>query len=349
MKQIPALLIISAFNIAHVVSHATMVYPISWFDRLNWIPSEEGWKLDYIGMKSAGQCLPGCTIKASDICPKTPWGCDGDKFPGCSCMWFQNYTFVEKPTIYDPNLMTYAKVEHPSYFEKHPWRAPGTAHVDDPCGVAGGNLNGCINGNCSSQQGGYGYGPKATKFNFDHTIKVTEWKRGTKTEVAFGILANHGGGYSYRLCKVPKEGVSGLTEECFQKTPLKFVGDKQWVQYGDEVTSREEFPAVRTNIGTFPEESQWTKNPIPACSGGDGGVLAPSAKCPNGTQFPPPKPGLYGFGINIYHTVKPFRFSVVDEVYVPDDLEPGDYVLSFRWDCEQTPQVWNTCASILLH
>ena len=127
------------------------------------------------------------------------------------------------------------------------------------------------------------------------------------------------------------------------------MGDKQWVQYGDEITSREEFPAVRTNIGTFPEGSQWTKNRIPACSGGDGGVLAPSAKCPNGTQFPPPKPGLYGFGINIYHTVKPFRFSVVDEVYVPDDLEPGDYVLSFRWDCEQTPQVWNTCASILLH
>ena len=105
---------------------------------------------------------------------------------------------------------------------------------------------------------------------FQHAIKVTEWKRGTKTEVAFGITANHGGGYSYRLCKVPEEGVKGLSEECFQNTPLNFVGDKQWVQYGEEITSRIEFPAVRTNVGTFPEGSQWTRNPIPACSGGDG-------------------------------------------------------------------------------
>ena len=52
--------------------------------------------------------------------------------------------------------------------------------VDDPCGVAGGNLNGCINGNCSRKQGGYAYGSKATKFNFHHAIKVTEWKGAQK-------------------------------------------------------------------------------------------------------------------------------------------------------------------------
>ena len=29
------------------------------------------------------------------------------------------------------------------------------------------------------------------------------------------------------------------------------------------------------------------------------------------------------------------------------ELAPSDdYVLSFRWDCEQTPQVWTTCSSI---
>ena len=31
---------------------------------------------------------------------------------------------------------------------------------------------------------------------------------------------------------------------------------------------------------------------------------------------------------------------------VPENLERGDYVLSFRWDCEKTPQVWNSCANI---
>ena len=35
-----------------------------------------------------------------------------------------------------------------------------------------------------------------------------------------------------------------------------------------------------------------------------------------------------------------------DLVEVPEDLEPGDYVLSFRWDCQHTPQVWNSCSNI---
>ena len=39
-------------------------------------------------------------------------------------------------------------------------------------------------------------------------------------------------------------------------------------------------------------------------------------------------------------------YSVVDLVEVPAALPAGNYVLSFRIDCEQTPQVWNTCADI---
>ena len=27
-------------------------------------------------------------------------------------------------------------------------------------------------------------------------------------------------------------------------------------------------------------------------------------------------------------------------------FQKGDYVLSWRWDCEQTPQIWNTCADL---
>ena len=41
-----------------------------------------------------------------------------------------------------------------------------------------------------------------------------------------------------------------------------------------------------------------------------------------------------------------FLFSVMDEVEIPEDLAPGEYVLSFRWDCEQTPQIWNACANV---
>ena len=41
-----------------------------------------------------------------------------------------------------------------------------------------------------------------------------------------------------------------------------------------------------------------------------------------------------------------FDWVLVDQVQVPAELQPGNYILSFRWDCEQTPQVWSACADI---
>ena len=55
------------------------------------------------------------------------------------------------------------------------------------------------------------------------------------------------------------EGI--LTEECFQKTTLDFVGDKQWVMYSQR-QKRVEIDAMRTREGTFPSGSQWTRNPF---------------------------------------------------------------------------------------
>ena len=133
------------------------------------------------------------------------------------------------------------------------------------------------------------------------------------------------------------------------------------------------FRANRTVSGTWPPGSQWTRNPIPACAKPDGGFLDLEAHCVaegGATQFPAPGPGvntlssvllqsalkhipmsctagLCGFGTNILEPENPlFRFTVMDEVEVPAELAPGDYVLSFRWDCEQTPQIWTTCANI---
>lgn len=341
--------VVSTLYVSYVGSHASMVMPHSWVDDKTWIPKPDGsFKFDYVGMKSGMQCYSGCDIPGEDLCPgKGPIGCSYPN-PGCACMWYKNWTFVEKPTLFDPKLRTYPHTSHQQHILHHPWRAPGFAPVDSPCGVAGGNLHGCIGGECAHRKGGFGYGPKAEDVHFKHKAIVTNWTRGDVVEAAFGIIANHGGGYSYRLCKVPEKGFQGLTEECFQKTPLQFVGTTQWVQYGEDVTTRVEFPAARVSTGTNPEGSQWTKNPIPACNGGSGGFDFPSAECPNGTQFPPPKPGLQGYGVNIARTVRPFQFSIIDKLHIPKGLEPGDYVLSFRWDTEQTPQVWNTCASIFL-
>lgn len=85
-----------------------------------------------------------------------------------------------------------------------------------------------------------------------------------------------------------------------------------------------------------------------------------------------PLPGLYGFGMGhcvsatpgANHTIQPglractdeelafwtarFNFNVVDQVQIPSDLPAGEYLLSFRWDSEQTPQVWANCADVTI-
>ena len=117
---------------------------------------------------------------------------------------------------------------------------------------------------------------------------------------------------------MPHGGVEDLTEECFQENQLDFVGEEQWVIYhnqGHWDYPREEVKAKRTTEGTFPPGSMWTANPIlPSMEeGGEDGR---------------------GHG------------HIIDVVHVPNDLEHGDYVLSFRWDSKCSPQVWSSCATI---
>ena len=43
--------------------------------------------------------------------------------------------------------------------------------------------------------------------------------------------------------------------------------------------------------------------------------------------------------------------SIANDKYVIinlDDQEPGEYVLGFRWDCEQLPQIYSSCSTIIL-
>jgi len=199
-----------------------------------------------------------------------------------------------------------------------------------------------------SDDGGYGWGPDARNYKFRDVVETT-WKRGSIVDVAWGMWANHGGGYSYRLCRVGAEGHAGLTEECFQQNVLDFVGDTQWAQWGGNESTRVEFTANRTRLGTWPAGSHWTKNPVPACKDPTGGELAPG--CPDcsragGYQFSPPAPGIYGYGQCLLHPSYLMPFSIVDQLQVPLNITAGDYVLSFRYDAEQTPQVWNQCANI---
>ena len=119
-----------------------------------------------------------------------------------------------------------------------------------------------------------------------------------------------------RLCKVGGDGIAGVTEECFQQGHLNFVQPNTWLLYlkdGDnDIEATFERPLVTTTVGTTPEGSEWATIDVPN------------------------------------HNEYPFAFGIMDLVQVPESLEPGNYVLSFRWDCQKTAQVWQTCANILV-
>merc|ERR550539_2365402 len=212
----------------------------------------------------------------------------------------------------------------PGKLATFPWSAPGATPIWSPCGTLGGNKYGCRNGGedesfgdcCGDSCGGFAMGDNAENYDWQD-IPVTEWVAGSYQEVAWYADANHAGGYSYRLCKMPEGGISEVTEECFQQTPLEFVGDDQWVEYNvDKNTGlRTELKALQTNVGTFPEGSMWRANPF----------------------FPPTEEtGDYDYG----------RGHIIDSIKVPADIEPGEYVVSLRWDTKCTPQVWSSCATV---
>ena len=119
--------------------------------------------------------------------------------------------------------------------------------------------------------------------------------------------------------------------------PLKFTG-RSSLRWGGEEGVREYFDAVYVN-GT--EGSQWARNPIPRGVNGD--------ERQTGLSFPPvctedPRcrkridedyrccsgDGETGLG----------NLEIVDKVVIPKNLSPGQYVVGFRWDCEESNQVY---------
>jgi len=317
-----------------------------------------------------GTCLwfnEGCTIG----CPT----CVGLKVPlaGSSCDRPGTATLDARyRTIFN---VTVGNDTDPT--AEHPWRAPGTAPVYSPCGLAGGSDEPDIG------DGTGAWTPNGVKVGFDARSfpplagPRTLWPAGSTQEVAWAMRANHGGGYSWRLC--PRSAnVSEMSEECFQRQQMDFVGEVSWIQYGETAVpygkaNRTAIPAVRVVDGTFPTGSMWTRNPVPVCGGSSSPLCG--AQMHEGCDrpmFPPPidaedlpgvvQRGLYGYGQARCTSRLPgkecddeeyefwgrrFNFNLIDLVRVPI-VPPGDYVLAFRWDCEQTPQIWSTCADVTI-
>mmetsp|Transcript_8455 Transcript_8455/g.21628 ORF Transcript_8455/g.21628 Transcript_8455/m.21628 type:complete len:398 (-) Transcript_8455:137-1330(-) len=349
------------------------------------------------------------------------------------CVWFTNEIKIPGwPTLPDEFRTVLRNVTNGSkhdYFFKSPWRAPGTAPVlGHGCGVGAGGPQ--VYGNGDRSQG---IPQGADGIDLPAQTPVV-WHPGDEVEVAFGMNANHGGGYSWRLCKIDNEssiGVNGVTEECFLNNTLEYVGDTGWIVYPDDKKPRVPYKRTTVTEGTHPPGSTWVVNPVPTCYYCDyldtcGPQVEPhpmipgnytivsfiecfdickfmnrsklekagcsypqnahnpptlqcqleefrtcgfcegqdidyefmdqvicSAYCsgqvfeaciPGTEAFPPPGPNISGAGQS--DLVPAWEWSVMDLVKIPDNLDAGDYLLSWRWDTEETSQVWQNCADV---
>mmetsp|Transcript_80996 Transcript_80996/g.188161 ORF Transcript_80996/g.188161 Transcript_80996/m.188161 type:complete len:340 (+) Transcript_80996:100-1119(+) len=281
------------------------------------------------------------------------------------CMWFTNNV----NTSVTPSLPEYARTVEPNVtggpedvYSVSPWRSPGRAPVlGSGCGVGNGGPHWYWNGGKPPQdilQGADGLTLPE--------VSAQTWSQGSEVEVAWAITANHGGGYSYRLCSKSDQ----ISEDCFQRNVLRFAGETSWIVYTDG--TKKEFRRTTVRAGTYPVGSEWARNPIPGCrmcptyqkcgppvdpgpapgsaawndwnccsAGCDGSGTFKLPSCPPGTaQFPEPVPGLSSFENATWD------WSIMDRVVVPENLPPGDYLLSWRWDCEESFQIWQNCADI---
>jgi len=252
-------------------------------------------------------------------------------------------------------------------YKHNPWRAPGNAPTADACGLAGGTPY--------AQEGPEAGDYTTTKYAH-HGMKGTdlkplytgvEWTIGGEAEVTFQISNNHGGGYSYRLC--PFE--ANLTEACFQSHPLQFNTSAQAIYYSNGKVVP--IQGLFVTEGVTPLGSMWSRIPIPStwlgprcipgpndtdttphkCLKGENRNMdGPCVPCPgtpgsdcsrcdngNAPAFTPHCPNCVGNRHDI---------AIRDMVKVPADLPAGKYVLGFRYDCEATAQVWNSCSDITL-
>lgn len=250
-----------------------------------------------------------------------------------------------EPTNNDPEFRTHNRFvsSGPNDWTKRmPWRWPGSAHVlGSGCGVAGG-------GNTFNNNGGWP--PTNMTQGYDAALlpdaeDPVVWRPGEIVEGAWGVWANHGGGYSYRLCSKAEE----ISEECFQRTPLKFAQPNGGTSILQHINgTRVEIPLVKLSNGTFPEGSEWARIPFPGCATGGTPPGHGFEDACTQFNFPEPIPNTHGFGYTNDSSVGCgfHDWSIVDTLIIPEDLDEGEYLISWRWDCEQTTQIWQNCADI---
>jgi len=218
-----------------IYGHGAMVTPVTWHD-----PNAYGaWFINGKNMKL------GCGQLNMSIPYNEVTGND----PDCVHRWWSDETFNlnKEQSIPDDffqmNVTCTGQRADPDKSRKAselPFASPGTAPIyGGPCGAMGGKPLGCKKDGkgdpyecCNDTDcGNWAFGPLAheTPELYENAV-VTIWERYSVQEVGWYVEANHAGGYAYRLCKIPENGISSITEDCFNEGHLDFHGEIQWIQ-----------------------------------------------------------------------------------------------------------------------
>jgi hypothetical protein len=158
-----------------------------------------------------------------------------------------------------------------------PWRAPGAAAIQDPCGIL---CDHCKDPDDPSR-------PQLFNGSDLPPLKTppTEWKAGGIASAGWSLMVNHGGGCAspislsspfaaradslsfchldqYRLCKKGNK----MTEDCFRAGALDFADNVTTIRYTDGSAPEFTIPVVDVREGVVPKGSTWRRDPIPACA-----------------------------------------------------------------------------------
>lgn len=250
-----------------------------------------------------------------------------------------------KATVNDPRYRTVNReaeaLSEEDWTKFNPWRAPGSAPVYDACGRASGGPH------VTGGEGVYTttkYAKVGDMGSQLPRLHSAVWKAGSTVEARWSIRANHGGGWQYRLCPLK----SNLTEACFQETPIPFADDSSlMLANGTKIKLKSTF----VSEGTLPAGSTWQMNPLPGYLNVKDGEWecckrAFDPPCYDPVPLPDFADRLIDQGMCSGEWLT--NITLYDQLRVPAHLEPGEYVLGFRWDCELTAQVWQSCADITI-
>lgn len=256
---------------------------------------------------------------------------------------------------------------------------PGHPETLHPCGCNAGDVE-----HCAGVVHASGFGQTIS----GGTVNPPIWKAGSVQETAWNAWANHAGGHIYMLCpktqfdacretKLPpnpaqanqamKDAYLQCVWDCFESNTLDWAteedirddsgnessnGWSQKIQFQDDPCT---FATMKPSTKAGKDGHLWRYTPIPdtlqVTNGGEGSCVWDTVTSFSNTKARDEFEASFG-NENVCdwgrdsHT--PYNWHVFDKIIIPEDLQEGEYLLSWRWDAYKADQMWSNCADVTI-